>query len=161
MFAAALWNESTRRLVLVRDRMGIKPLYYARHGDDLYFGSEMKAILLHPEIERRIHIAGLDRYLSLNYVPGTHTLVDGIEKLAPGHWLEWRNGAVSTGAYWRLEFQPDSRMDLESAKEELDTLLRSAVREHLVSDVPLGVWSSGGLDSSTILHYAAEASRRG
>ena len=157
MFAAALWTESTHRLVLVRDRMGIKPLYYARRGDDLYFGSEMKAILLHPDIERRIDMTGLDRYLSLNYVAGTHTLVDGIEKLAPGHWLEWRNGVVSTTAYWRLEFKPDSRIDLESAKTELDTLLRSAVSEHLVSDVPLGVWSSGGLDSSTVLHYAAEA----
>jgi asparagine synthase (glutamine-hydrolysing) len=157
MFAAALWSESNRRLVLARDRMGIKPLYYARRSDELYFGSELKAILLHPEIERRIDMAGLDHYLSLNYVPGRHTLVDGIEKLAPGNWLEWRNGAVSTSAYWRLEFKPDTRMDLTSAKAELDTLLRSAVREHLISDVPLGVWSSGGLDSTTILHYAAEA----
>ncbi len=158
MFAAALWTESQRRLVLVRDRMGIKPLYYLRRGGDLYFGSELKAILLHPEIERRLSTAGLDGYLSLNYVPGPFTLIDGIEKVQPGHWLEWRDGAVRSEAYWRLDFRPDSRLDLESAKGELDRLLSSAVGEHLISDVPLGVWSSGGLDSTTILHYAAQQS---
>ncbi len=162
MFAAAFWTESRRRLVLVRDRLGIKPLYYARRGGNLYFGSELKAILLHPQIERRISAAGLDHYLSLNYVPGPHTLVEGIEKLQPGHWMEWNDGVssgvTSTAAYWRLQFRPDTRIDLEGAKAELDRLLRAAVSEHLASDVPLGVWSSGGLDSSTILHYAAEAS---
>jgi asparagine synthase (glutamine-hydrolysing) len=156
MFAAALWTESKRRLVLVRDRMGIKPLYFAKRGGDLYFGSELKAILLHPEIERRLSTAGLDGYLSLNYVPGPFTLIDGIEKVQPGYWLEWRDGAVRSEAYWRLEFRPDSHLDLESAKGELDRLLRSAVGEHLISDVPLGVWSGGGLDSTTILHYASE-----
>ena len=158
MFAAAFWTESKRRLLLVRDRVGIKPLYFARRGGNLYFGSELKAILLHPEIERRISSAGLDHYLSLNYVPGSHTLVDGVEKLLPGHWLEWRDGRVTDAAYWQVQFRPDPRLDIESAKEELDRLLSASVREHLVSDVPLGVWSSGGLDSSTILHYAAEAS---
>jgi asparagine synthase (glutamine-hydrolysing) len=158
MFAAALWTESERRLVLVRDRMGIKPLYHARRGKDLYFGSEMKAILLHPEIDRTMNSAALERYLSVNYVSGTDTLVEGVEKLAPGHWLEWRDGRISDHVYWRLEFRPDPRLDLASAKSELDRLLRSSVREHLVSDAPLGVWSSGGLDSTTILHYAAEAS---
>ena len=91
----ALWTESTRRLVLARDRMGIKPLYIARRGEDLFFGSELKAIFVHPEIERRLSLAGLDCYLSLNYVPAPWTLVDGIEKLLPGHWLEWRDGQAS------------------------------------------------------------------
>src|SRR4029078_8213499 len=86
MFAAALWTESQQRLALVRDRMGIKTLYYARHGQDLYFGSELKAILLHPEIDRRINSAALVRYLSLNYIPGADTLVEGIQKVPPGHW---------------------------------------------------------------------------
>ena len=117
MFGAALWTESERRLVLVRDRVGIKPLYYARRRDDLYFGSELKAILLHPEIDRRINPAGLDHYLSMNYVPGPHTLVEGIEKLQPGHWLEWRNGAVTIEPYWTLQFRPDPTLDLESAKD--------------------------------------------
>ena len=157
MFGAALWTESRRRLLLVRDRVGIKPLYYRRHGDDLYFGSEMKAILLHPELDRRMNLGALQRYLSFNYVPGTETLVEDVQKLAPGNWLEWQDGVVSIHPYWSLQFKPDARLNLETAKEELDRLLRSAVMEHLISDAPLGVWSSGGLDSSTILHYAAEA----
>ncbi|MGD1210419.1 MAG: asparagine synthase (glutamine-hydrolyzing) [Candidatus Acidiferrales bacterium] len=158
MFGVALWTESSRRLVLARDRMGIKPVYFARRDKDIFFGSELKAILVHPEIDRRLSMAGLDCYLSLNYVPCPWTLVDGIEKLPPGHWLEWRDGEVSTEAYWRLPFGPSRDMTLESAKQELDGLLAQSVREHLLSDVPLGVWLSGGMDSSTVLHYAARAS---
>ena len=94
MFALALWTESEKRLVLVRDRVGIKPLYIARRADDLFFGSELKAILVHPDMDRRLSLAGLDCYLSLNYVPSPWTLVEGIEKLPPGQWLEWRDGAV-------------------------------------------------------------------
>jgi asparagine synthase (glutamine-hydrolysing) len=157
MFGIGLWTESKRRLVLARDRMGIKPLYIYRRGENLYFGSELKSILEHPEVERRLNHTALGHYLSLNYVPSPHTLVEGIDKLPAGHWLEWRNGKTRTEAYWRLEFQPDQRMDLEPAKEELDRLLRESVREHLVADVPLGIWASGGLDSSTILHYASES----
>jgi asparagine synthase (glutamine-hydrolysing) len=159
MFAAALWTQSKRRLVLVRDRMGIKPLYFAKQHGNVYFGSEVKTILHHPEIGRGINRLSLDRYLSLNYTPGAQTMIEGIEKLPPGTFLDWRDGKTSIAAYWSLQFRPDSSIDLESAKGELDRLLRSAVREHLVSDVPLGVWSSGGLDSSTILHYAAENAR--
>ncbi|MDE3168372.1 MAG: asparagine synthase (glutamine-hydrolyzing), partial [Acidobacteriota bacterium] len=157
MFGVALWQESERRLVLVRDRMGIKPLYYYRHGEELYFGSELKAILEHPAVPRRMDIAALDRYLSVNYVPGDRTLIEGIRKVPPGHFLEWRNGRSRIEAWWRLK-QQERRISLEEAKEELDGLLRDAVREHLVSDVPLGVWSSGGVDSSTVLHYAATQS---
>jgi asparagine synthase (glutamine-hydrolysing) len=155
MFAIALWTKSTKRLVLARDRMGIKPLYFMRRGEDLFFGSELKAILIHPEIERRLSLDGLDCYLSLNYVPCPWTLVEGIEKLPPGQWMEWRDGKVSSDAYWRLPFTVVSDWTLESAREELDALLRQSIREHMVSDVPLGMWLSGGIDSSTILHYAA------
>ena len=157
MFAIALWTKSTKRLVLARDRMGIKPLYFARRGDDLFFGSELKAILIHPEIERRLSLDGLDCYLSLNYVPCPWTLVEGIEKIPPGQWLEWRDGKVSSDSYWRLPFGVVRNWTMESAREELGPLLRQSVREHLVSDVPLGMWLSGGIDSSTILHYAAES----
>ncbi len=156
MFGVALWTESRKRLVIARDRMGIKPVYFARRGRDLYFASELKGILEHPEIERRLDMAGLHHFLSLNYVPAPHTLIEGIEKLRPGHWLEWCNGEVRDESYWELKFRPDSKITLDSAKEELDSLLRESVREHMVSDVPLGVWASGGLDSSTILHYAQE-----
>jgi asparagine synthase (glutamine-hydrolysing) len=158
MFAMALWTESKKRLVLARDRMGIKPLYIARSGDDLFFGSEIKAILANPEIDRRLSMAGLDCYLSLNYVPCPWTLVDGIEKLRPGHWSEWRDGRVRTECYWPLPLESSTHWKLHSAKEQLDSLLQQSMREHLLSDVSLGVWLSGGIDSSTILHYAANAS---
>ena len=157
MFGVALWTESQKRLVLARDRTGIKPLYIARHGDDLYFGSELKAILAHPEIPRELSLAGLDCYLALNYVPCPFTLVEGIEKLPPGSWLEWRDGSIRSASYWQIPPQNPRPISMGAALEELDALLKQSVSEHLLSDVPLGVWLSGGMDSSTILHYAAQA----
>ncbi len=154
MFSIALWVGPQKRLVLARDRLGIKPLYVYRQGADLCFASELKAILAHPEVGGRLNLAGLDSYLTLNYLPGPQTLVEKIEKLPPGHFLEWCDGKVRTQAYWRLIFCPEPRRDLSSTQEELDFLLRQSVREHLISDVPLGIWLSGGIDSSTILHYA-------
>lgn len=160
MFAIAIWSESRKRLVLGRDRLGIKPLYITHRGRDIFFGSELKAIFVHPEIPRQLSQKGLDCYLSMNYVPCPWTLVEGIEKLPPGHWLEWENGTTQSGCYWQLPFGTQEQ-SLESATEKLDFLLRESIREHLVSDVPLGVWLSGGVDSSAILHYsAAEASSR-
>ena len=161
MFAVALWTESSGRLVLARDRVGIKPLYFARFGEDLYFGSELKAIFVHPEIERSLSLNGLDCYLSLNYVPAPWTLVEGIEKLRPGHWLEWRAGSIRNECYWQLPFRGERpEQDPRAAQEELDQLLKQSVAEHLLSDVPLGIWLSGGVDSSTMLHYATAASTR-
>ena len=158
MFAVALWTESRKRLILARDRVGIKPLYIARRGVNILFGSEIKAILAHPEVDRNLSLAALDCYLALNYVPCPWTLIDGIEKLPPGHWLEWKRGQVRSEHFWQLPLRPEGHHTLASATAQLDILLRQSVREHLVSDVPLGVWLSGGVDSSTILHYAAEAS---
>lgn len=160
MFAIALWDERRRRLVLARDRMGIKPLYIFHRGRDLYFGSEVKTILHHPEIGRRLDRNGLGHFLSLNYVPAPYTLVEGVEKLLPGEWIEWDNGAIRRELYWHLRFEPDPRITLEDAKAELDRLLRLSLREHLIADVPVGVWASGGLDSSTVLHYAAQEAPR-
>jgi asparagine synthase (glutamine-hydrolysing) len=157
MFGVAIWTESSKRLVLARDRMGIKPLYIHRAGQDLYFGSELKAILVHPEIERRINMDGLNCYLRLNWVPAPHTLIADIDKLPPGHMLEWRNGQISIEQYWKSKNEPAKDWTLQSAKEELDSLLQKSVAEHMVSDVPLGIWASGGIDSSTILHYATQA----
>lgn len=159
MFAVALWQQKQRRLVLGRDRVGIKPLYIARQGEDILFASELKGILIHPEFERRMSLQGLDCYLSMNYVPAPWTLVEGVEKLTPGHWMDWRNGSVKIESYWEIpEIRPE-RISLDEAKEELDRLLTESVAEQMLSDVPLGVWLSGGIDSSTILHYAARASR--
>jgi len=159
MFAAAFWREYEDRLVLVRDRLGIKPLYYKVQDGNLHFGSELKALFAHPDIPRRISQKALSYYLSLNYVPTPYTLVDGIVKLAAGSWLECRNGQIRNGAYWRNQFDPQD-ISLEAACSQLDELLKQSISEHLVSDVPLGIWASGGLDSSTILHYAAEVSSR-
>jgi asparagine synthase (glutamine-hydrolysing) len=158
MFAIGLWTNSTKRLVLARDRVGIKPLYIARKGDDLYFGSELKAILVHPEIERNLSLPALDCYLALNYIPAPWTMIEGIFKVMPGTWLEWRNGSVRSDTYWSLPAPHAEPYTMGSACEELDSLLQHSVKEHLISDVPLSVWLSGGLDSSTILHYASRAS---
>jgi asparagine synthase (glutamine-hydrolysing) len=159
MFAVALWQESTQRLVLARDRLGIKPLYYATHNGNIHFGSELKAIFEHPDVPRPISEPALAYYLSLNYVPSPFTLVEGIEKLPAGTWLACTNARTETGTYWRNSFQP-SNIDLEQACAQLDQLLSQSIAEHLVADVPLGIWASGGLDSSTILHYAAQATSR-
>src|SRR6202008_1719188 len=155
MFALAIWSNAEQRLVLARDRLGIKPLYIAESGDDLFFASELKGILIHPEIPRYLSLEGLDCYLSMNYVPCPWTLIEGITKLEPGHWLEWRNGSTRKRCYWKLPPQAEIKRDLDSAKEELLFLLTQSIREHLLSDVPLGVWLSGGIDSSTIVHFAA------
>jgi asparagine synthase (glutamine-hydrolysing) len=160
MFGVALWTESKRRLVLARDRMGIKPLYYRHHEGEIYFGSELKCIFAHPEVPRRIDLDGLNCYLSLNYVPGPFTLVEGIKKLMPGCLLDWQKGQMTIRSYVPSSPQPPAPATLEEASEELHYLLQHSVREQLVSDVPLGVWLSGGLDSSTVLDYASRLSPR-
>lgn len=157
MFAVGLYVKSERRLVLARDQMGIKPLYYCAQDGEIYFGSEMKCILAHPRVKRNVDHAGLNCYLSLNYVPGPYTLVDGITKLMPGHFLEWRDGTVRISRYVPELRRVPMKISLPEACEELDRLLAASVKEQMVSDVPLGVWLSGGLDSSTVLHYAAKA----
>src|SRR5262249_52471733 len=99
MFAIAIWVQSERRLVLARDRMGIKPLYYCERDSEIYFGSELKCIFAHPDLPRNLSLAGLNCFLSLNYVPAPYTLVEGITKLLPGHVLEWRNGCADDRSY--------------------------------------------------------------
>ena len=158
MFAVALWSQARGRLVLARDRLGIKPLFVARLGRDLCFASELKSIFVHPEVERNLNPAALDCYLSTNYVPAPYTMVEGIEKLAPGCWLEWSAGDTRSARYWSIPCEEQSHWTLESAQNELDSLLKQSMREHMLADVPLGVWLSGGLDSSTLLHYASAAS---
>jgi asparagine synthase (glutamine-hydrolysing) len=160
MFGVAIWSQPEKRLVLARDRMGIKPLYYYRNGGEIHFGSELKAILGHPGVPRRLDPDALQDYLALNYVPGPRTLIQGIAKLPPGHSLEHRAGQTRLERWWKLEFQPEAGMSPEGAEERLDHLLKESVREHMESDVPLGIWSSGGLDSSTVLHYASQATSK-
>lgn len=154
MFGIAFWVQSEKRLILARDHAGIKPLYYCVQDGDIYFGSELKTIFAHPHVRRNISIEGLNCFLSLNYVPGPYTLVDGIMKLMPGHMLEWKDGRLKIQSYVKPEVLQAPK-SIDEACERLDSLLASAMKEQLVSDVPLGIWLSGGIDSSTVLHYAA------
>ena len=152
MFTIALWDAARRRLVLARDRLGIKPLYVAQLPDRLLFGSEIKALLadgLRPTVD----VEALSLYLSLLYIPAPHTIYREIRKLEPGHLLVWQGGRLTDHRYWDLaEIRPAAR-DLRPAavSAQLLDLLTDAVRRQLVSDVPLGVFLSGGLDSSTVV----------
>lgn len=156
MFAIAVWVKSEERLILARDRMGIKPLYYYLKGGEIYFGSELKCLFAHPVVRRKLSLEGLNCFLTLNYVPGPLTLVDGIVKLMPGHILEWRDGRSGVRSYMRPRSAASVPSSIEEASSQLDYLLSEAVKEQLVADVPVGIWLSGGLDSSSILHYAAK-----
>ena len=160
MFAIAIWVQSESRLILARDRMGIKPLYYCLRDGEICFGSELKCIFLHPAVRRNICLSGLNCFLSLNYVPGPLTLVEGITKLMPGHLLEWRSGRCRVRSYVPAPAAAKAPRSINAACDELDRLLTQSLKEQLVSDVPVGIWLSGGLDSSTILHYATNAHQR-
>ncbi|HEY1303119.1 MAG TPA: asparagine synthase (glutamine-hydrolyzing) [Vicinamibacterales bacterium] len=158
MFAFALWDARRRRLLVARDRLGIKPLYYWDRGGLLAFGSEIKALLRHPAVEARANLEGLGHFLSLKYVPAPQTMFDGIHALPPGHLLTCDARGPKVRSYWRLSFANrahESRSG-ESYAEELSALLREAVALHLVSDVPFGAFLSGGLDSSTIVALMSE-----
>ena len=158
MFAAAIWSEPEERLVLVRDRMGIKPLYYRLQDGEIFFGSEMKCIFAHPGVPRKIDLHGLNCFLSVNYVPGPHTLIEGIRKLMPGCLLEWQRGRTAIRSYLTPGRSGKAPESLDEAAEELDGLLSQSIAEQMRSDVPVGIWLSGGIDSSTITHYAARQS---
>jgi asparagine synthase (glutamine-hydrolysing) len=150
MFAFALWDMARRRLVLSRDRLGIKPLYYTVHRGQLIFASEIKAILTIQGIERRVDHDALDAYLSLRYVPGPKTMFKDIYKLQPGHTMIVQNGTVTARAYWELTFDEVHR-DEREAGQELEALLSEVCHDHLMSEVPYGVFLSGGVDSSAVV----------
>ncbi len=159
MFAFALWDEARRELVLARDRFGKKPLYYAQIGDSILFGSELKALLEHPRCPRELDLHSLSRYLALEYVPTPHSIFGGVRKLAGGHFLRWREGHASIEPYWDLVLESDdarARSDDEYV-EEFRWRLREAVGRRLISDVPLGAFLSGGIDSSSVVAMMVEA----
>ncbi len=156
MFAFAIWDGRERALWLVRDRLGIKPLYYTTAGGRLLFGSEIKALLAHPAVSRRLRTSAVDDYLAYLYVPAPQTIFEGIEELPPAHWLRYANGLTEVRCYWQARPLPAGE-EQESSPEELCALLEESVRLRLVSDVPLGAFLSGGLDSSSIVALAARA----
>jgi asparagine synthase (glutamine-hydrolysing) len=152
MFAFALYDDRRRRLLLVRDRLGIKPLIYSVLPTGIVFGSEIKALLEDPEVSRQWSADALDAYMALQYVPSPRTIFRDIWKLPPGHVLVAADGKVSIRPYWSLEFPGDGTPDREDEYlERLDELIDESVRLRLVSDVPLGAFLSGGIDSSTVV----------
>ncbi|MEW5900943.1 MAG: asparagine synthase (glutamine-hydrolyzing) [Acidobacteriota bacterium] len=162
MFAFALWDEKMQRLLLVRDRLGIKPLYYTLlENKTLVFGSELKAILVHPEIKRALEPRALDFFLTLEYVPAPYSIFRGIHKLPAGCFLAFEAGRVEIKKYWDVEpgeteDRDISEKDLPEVMDRLYALLRESVKLRLVSDVPLGAFLSGGIDSSTIVGLMRE-----
>jgi asparagine synthase (glutamine-hydrolysing) len=157
MFAFALWDERLQRLWLVRDRLGVKPLFYASTPTALWFGSEVKAVLA-AGVERRPDYDALGCYLTFNYIPAPHTLLEGVRQLRPGHYLlATPDRRVEERAYWDVSYEHEDEPGQPEARylEELDALLSDSVRLRLVSDVPLGVFLSGGVDSSGVAYWMA------
>jgi asparagine synthase (glutamine-hydrolysing) len=162
MFAFALWDKKKRRLLLVRDRVGIKPLYYTRLADGtLVFGSELKAVLAHPAVKREIDPDALDLFLTLEYIPAPYSIFKNIFKLPAGCILTYDDGRIAVEKYWdiepgRLEDEAARKRSLPSLMDELYALLKESVKLRLISDVPLGAFLSGGIDSSTVVGLMRE-----
>jgi asparagine synthase (glutamine-hydrolysing) len=155
MFAFAIWDRHQRKLFLSRDRLGVKPLYYALDKSGFVFGSELKALLECREISREMDLEALDRFLTFEYIPAPLSIFKSIKKLLPGHSLVYQNGKISIHRYWDLRYNKVDKSEDELATS-LYSLLRDSVRIRLLSDVPLGAFLSGGIDSSTIVCIMSE-----
>jgi asparagine synthase (glutamine-hydrolysing) len=154
MFAFAIFDYERNEMVLARDRMGKKPLYIAQASSTLLFASELKAILKHPEFKSELNVNALNHYLTLDYVPTPISIFDGVEKLEGGHYLRIDyKGNIIRGTFWEPNFIP-LEISFDESKEELDRLLAEATALRLVADVPVGIFLSGGLDSSAVAYYA-------
>lgn len=158
MFAFAIWDRRDRSLLLVRDRLGVKPLFYAIHGDNLLFGSEMKAILAAGVVSTEVDWQAVDQYLTLTYVPAPRTIYGSISRLRPGHLLQFKGGEIREEQYWDVSFaQQDDDLELEEWEARIEEKLQDAVQSRLVSDVPLGAFLSGGIDSSLVVAMMSKA----
>ncbi|HEV2057559.1 MAG TPA: asparagine synthase (glutamine-hydrolyzing) [Methylomirabilota bacterium] len=158
MFAFAIWDSRQNTLLLARDRLGEKPLYYHAGPEAFVFGSELRALLPHPAVPRRLDLTSLARYLNFEYVPTPHSILAGIEKLPAGHMLTISpGGKPHTARYWDLSFAADPSVSEREWQEALLRQLEASVRAQLVSDVPLGLFLSGGMDSSAIVALASRA----
>src|SRR3989338_48526 len=152
MFAFAIWDSKNQRLFIARDQIGIKPLYYMEFNSSLLFASELKSILQYEKIHRQTNLQALDLYLTYLYNPAPLIIFDKIHKLLPGHYLLWENGKIKIEKYWDLEVQSKiQNLDKRFYVEKLMDLLKETVENHMISDVPLGAFLSGGLDSSTVV----------
>jgi len=156
MFAFAWWHEDEQQLLLARDRLGIKPLYYHQAADGvLSFSSSLESLTCHPGIARALNLEALGYVLTLGYIPAPLTLYQGIYELPPGHMLIWRAGHLRLQPYWQLDWEKRFEGTEAEAAEQLSTLLNDVIRDHLVSDVPVGAFLSGGLDSSAVVARAS------
>lgn len=161
MFAFAIWDTVEKTLFIARDRVGKKPLLYAhRPNGDLVFGSEFQALLAHPDVSREVDTDAIDSYLSYLCVPAPMTAFKAIRKLEPGHWLKWKNGSIETSRYWQPDFSKKIDIGESEAIAETTRLLREATQMRLISEVPLGAFLSGGVDSSIVVALMAEASEK-
>ena len=159
MFAFAIWDAKRQVLFIARDRAGKKPLYYSvTRGGSLIFGSELKVLLQHPDVEREIDPKALDAYFTLGYIPDPYSIFKNVKKLPPGHYLTFSEGRLDVKQYWDFNFNPSESLREEDYLEELRFLLDESVRLRLISDVPLGAFLSGGIDSSTIVGLMARHS---
>jgi asparagine synthase (glutamine-hydrolysing) len=160
MFAIAVWDRASRKLVLARDRFGEKPLFFYHDDRQLAFASELKALTQVAGVPRQIDILALDDYLALGYIPAPATIFAGIQQLPPAHQLVWQAGHCRIRPYWQLSFYPTCPDDEATAIATTRDLLREAVRKQLMSDVPLGAFLSGGIDSSAVVGMMAQIMNR-
>ena len=159
MFAFALWDKRTKRLLLARDRIGKKPLFYRADRGGVTFASELRALLQDPSIPRVVDARAVDCFLTLGYIPAPLSIFDGVQKLPPGHTLVLEKGSVTLSRYWRLDYS--RKIDVADSRELHEPILehlRAATRRRMIADVPLGAFLSGGIDSSAVVAAMAEAS---
>jgi asparagine synthase (glutamine-hydrolysing) len=158
MFAFAVWDERRKRLTLARDRVGKKPLFYYTGDDSLTFASELSALMVDPTIPQKVDPSSLDCYLAYGYIPAPWSIWRHVRKLRPAHRLIWENGRSESDRYWRLDYSRKRTEDWRELEEELRERLGAAVRRRMISDVPLGAFLSGGVDSSIVVSEMAAAS---
>lgn len=151
MFAFALFDKNTRKILLARDRLGVKPLFYSIKGGNLYFASEIKSLLLVDEISRQIDFKAMDAFFTFGYIPEDRTIFKDIKKVPPGSYLTFKKGDDKIKSYWTLKYLPKIEEREGEIKEQLSLIFKSAVKRHLVSDVPVGAFLSGGIDSSIVV----------
>ncbi|MCX6695320.1 MAG: asparagine synthase (glutamine-hydrolyzing) [Candidatus Altiarchaeota archaeon] len=149
MFAFAIWDVKRKKILLARDRIGKKPLYYTVVNNQIVFASEIKSVIQHPNVERKVNKNALHNFMSLRFVPGPETMFEGIYRLQPGHVLTFSNGRAETKEYWNVQLKPIEKSESYFVNE-LYRLTEESVRIRLMSDVPLGVFLSGGVDSSFV-----------
>lgn len=159
MFAFALWDKNKKLLFLARDRMGVKPLYYALQNNSFYFASEIKALLSIPTIKRELDLQALNKYLTFENIPSPHSIIKNIFKLEAGYILTIQNSQIKKEQYWDLPLDlPKLKITEEDAISEIERLFSESVKRRLLSDVPLGVFLSGGIDSSLVAKFIADSS---